>query len=90
MAPCLHCQRPRPKKGRGLCGTCYDQRAVRGRYAPGAVSTAGAGVCKANARLPPPARPTRHPPGSEDKVAVMEQRAAAGEMLFHPDDARGA
>jgi hypothetical protein len=35
----------------------------------------------------PAATPTHARPGSPEKIAVLEARAAAGEALFHPDDA---
>jgi len=34
-----------------------------------------------------PATPTTALPGTPDKIAVMAQRAARGETLFHPQDA---
>jgi hypothetical protein len=34
-----------------------------------------------------PDSPTSAPPGSPEKVAVLEARAARGEILWHPDDA---
>ncbi|GBD37546.1 hypothetical protein HRbin36_02681 [bacterium HR36] len=34
-----------------------------------------------------PAEPTAALPGTPDKIAVMAQRAARGETLFHPQDA---
>lgn len=37
----------------------------------------------------PPDTPTDHPPGSPGKLAVLADRAARGEDLFHPDDAEG-
>jgi hypothetical protein len=36
---------------------------------------------------PLPAAPTGHGPGTPQKVAAMEARAAAGQALFHPLDA---
>lgn len=39
---------------------------------------------------PPPAlEPTSALPGSEEKIAVMAARFAAGLGIFHPQDARG-
>jgi len=35
---------------------------------------------------PLPPSPTGHPPGSPGKLKVMEERAAAGYALWHPDD----
>ena len=40
------------------------------------------------AELPLPPLPTVHPPGSREKLAVMEQRATDGYAIFHPLDAR--
>lgn len=34
-----------------------------------------------------PAEPTSALPGTPDKIAVMRERAARGESLFHPQDA---
>jgi hypothetical protein len=33
-----------------------------------------------------PDRPTGAPPGSEEKIRIMMERANRGEQLFHPDD----
>jgi hypothetical protein len=38
---------------------------------------------------PLPAEPTEFAPGTLAKVAVLEQRAARGEALFHPHDDAG-
>lgn len=35
---------------------------------------------------PLPPHPTGHPPGSPGKLKVMQERAAAGYALWHPDD----
>jgi hypothetical protein len=35
---------------------------------------------------PLPPTPTAAPPGSQEKVAVLEARAAAGYTLWHPAD----
>lgn len=35
---------------------------------------------------PLPPNPTGHPPGSPGKIKVMQERAAAGYSLWHPDD----
>jgi hypothetical protein len=39
--------------------------------------------------LPLPDRPTEAAPGSEEKIAIMAERAAAGRSCFHPKDAVG-
>lgn len=33
------------------------------------------------------AGPTLHPPGSEEKIAVLTERYANGQRLWHPGDA---
>ncbi len=38
--------------------------------------------------LPRPGEPTSYPPGSDGKLAVLAERAARGERLHHPLDAR--
>lgn len=35
-----------------------------------------------------PRKPTKHLPGTVEKVKVLARRARAGEFLWHPDDAR--
>lgn len=39
-----------------------------------------------NPRYRLPAEPTDTRPGSEERLRVMEERAARGESVFHPDD----
>jgi hypothetical protein len=34
----------------------------------------------------PPGKPTRHAPGSDEKIIILRQRFLRGEALFHPDD----
>jgi len=41
-----------------------------------------------NGRAPLPEMPIAHPPGSPEKLAAMIERAARGEVLFHPMDGR--
>lgn len=36
-----------------------------------------------------PGEPTQYPPGSPGKIAIMAERAARGEALFHPLDRKG-
>lgn len=35
-----------------------------------------------------PATPTHHLPRTPGKIAVLQERAARGEILHHPDDAK--
>lgn len=45
------------------------------------------GLAVANAAGPPP-EPTAAAPGTPEKVAVLEARAAKGQRLWNPADAR--
>jgi hypothetical protein len=80
---CRHCGRASVGRPRGLCWTCYYTPEVRNRYP--IVSKRGIGLF--NHRSEPPAKPTRALPGSQEKVAVLEQRARLGQGLWHPQDA---
>lgn len=45
-------------------------------------------LCPETLEIPPlPAQPTRAMPGTREKLAIMAARAAAGQHLYHPDDA---
>lgn len=86
---CRHCHNP--KKGidrRGLCRPCYRDPDVRAQYA--VIPTTNCGLALSNAKLPMPNTPTDAQPGSEEKVAILEARAAAGEQLWHPKDRDGS
>lgn len=87
---CKHCERRkrRPVGGsRGLCATCYYTRAIRNQYPPdGQYGQRVEDVLAAEALLPD--RPTDAPPLSEEKVAVMRERARKRQQLFHPADGR--
>lgn len=82
---CRHCHRRRVNRSRGLCWACYYNPTISDRYA-----TAGGrgrrGICVANESPPPCAMPTAAIPGTEDKVAVLCERAEAGVALWHPLD----
>lgn len=84
---CRHCKRNKLTKPRGLCFTCYHTPGVRELY-PSHSKYARLGIglgCKPSRK---PAKPTLHPPGTPEKLAVMETRAGRNESLFHPKDAR--
>jgi hypothetical protein len=66
----------------GICTECLETH----------YNLNGAGVCGYCRRFqrgttPPPPWPTRHLPGSEEKVIVMEWRAQNGYAVLHPLDA---
>lgn len=83
---CRHCGRIRASRPRGLCWGCYYRPGVREHY-PSTSKFARRGVLDFNGRVKPPPEPTLAPPGSAEKVRVLEQRARRGEALWHPDDA---
>jgi hypothetical protein len=74
---------------RGLCYFCYFDPKIRKRYPRldsifarrGSSVEGGKGIVPARA-------PTTALPGSEEKIRVMQERAAAGQTIFHPGDAR--
>jgi len=83
---CRSCQLRRANRPRGLCWTCYYTDGARERYpSTSKFGRRGAGIANRGQRLPVP---TSALPGSPEKVAVLEERVARGEMLFHPADAR--
>jgi hypothetical protein len=82
---CRNCLRRKANRPRGLCVPCYYTPSVLARFpvtskfAPRSFGHVG------GYRLPVPALVF---PGTEEKLAIMEQRARAGESLFHPDEPR--
>jgi len=78
---CRHCADKYVNRPRGLCWRCH--RLYRGLYPSANVAAA---VVFAG-RLP--ALPTAAPPGTEEKVRVMEGRVERGEHPHHPLDSRG-
>jgi hypothetical protein len=85
---CQHCGvRKADKARRGLCWACGQSPEIRARYAP--VSYHGRrSAVPAVARGALPETPTGALPGSEERLRVLEERAARGENLNHPADAR--
>ncbi len=76
---------------RGLCSACYRTPGVRAFYAAaddnrGDTGRRGGGIeyPRGDRSLWPS---TAAPPGSEEKLRVMEDRVAKGLPIFHPDDA---
>lgn len=79
---CIHCNRGSVSRPRGLCWTCYytpgvkDQHPSTSKYASRGVGTSGNKPCQ----------PTTALPGTDEKIAVLAQRVANGECLWHPLD----
>ena len=83
---CRHCKKVRSNRPRGLCWSCYYSPGVREQY-PSTSKFARRGVGDFNGSTAVAARPTEALPGSEDKVAVLAERARLGLSLWHPRDA---
>lgn len=84
---CRHCRRQyRALRTVALCEACYRQPRLRPRYAGRMGRRNDELAHKAPKALP---RPTSYAPGSDEKLAVLVERAARNESLFHPQDASG-
>ena len=81
MTLCRHCNRTVARRPRGLCSHCYNT--VRDLY-PSASKFSRRGV---DAATRPPDAPTDARPGTPEKVAALERRAALGQHLWHDNDA---
>ena len=88
---CRHCEdSARPvDRPRGLCRSCYYTPGVRDMYPVPDVPTTRRGVGNGFAERPPPEVPTAARPGTPEKLAELESRAAAELALWHPGDGRG-
>lgn len=91
---CKHCKRPSWYLKRLLCKRCYYTPEIRELYPikPVQERTDGSVVAnsyQSNSNLRPrilPRQATDARPGTLEKIMILEQRADAGEDLFHPDD----
>jgi hypothetical protein len=83
---CRHCQKSNANRPRGLCWTCYYTPGIREQY-PSTSKFARRGLDDFNGYGPLPAQPTSAPPGSEEKVLILMERARRRESLWHPADA---
>ncbi len=88
--PCRHCKKRTATRPRGLCWVCFSTKGVRDQYpSPTGDAMQAAAVKKGTRkveRLLP--EPTDAPPGSEEKIRVLQERWRLGQQLKHPDDAR--
>lgn len=84
---CVHCSTGRVNRPRGLCWGCYYRPGVKELYPPTS-KYAQRGVGNLTGERPLPAEPTDAEPGTDEKIAVMVERAKRGESLFHPEDVR--
>jgi hypothetical protein len=82
---CRHCRRPKVNRPRGLCWTCYYRPGVSELYPSTDIrGRRGVGNFCGNAPLDPERSDAL--PGSEERIAVLARRAAAGLALFRPDE----
>jgi hypothetical protein len=85
---CRHCRAGIVSRPRGLCWSCFYAPGVRDQYPSiSKYGRRGPGNFFGSAPLPPV--PTKAPPGSPEKIALLSQRAQQRQELFHPDDAAG-
>jgi hypothetical protein len=85
---CRHCGQDKVNRPRGLCWGCYYRPGVKEMY-PSTSKYAHRGVGNGfgGGRVLP-AAPTVYAPGTPEKKLVLEERAKAGVVLWHPFDAR--
>lgn len=79
---CVHCQRNKAVRPRGMCAGCYYSPAVRALY-PSTSKYRSLGEPQEPARLP---RPTSAAPGTRSKLRVLMRRFRSGLQLWHPRD----
>lgn len=86
---CRHCHKGNVIRPRGLCWKCYyaDGGGIRDLY-PSTSKFARRGVRDTAGPRPLPDEPTDALPGTPEKEAVMTERAAKGQSLWHPRDPR--
>jgi len=82
---CRHCQKCAVNRPRGLCWSGYYTPGVRELY-PSTSKYAHRGVGNITGVQPLPCEPTDTEPGSEARLAVLDERARLKQSLFHPDD----
>lgn len=84
---CVHCKQRRVNRPRGLCWSCYYTPGVKDQH-PSTSMYARRGIGNKAGACPMP-EPTQAPPGSLEKIAVLEGRAKAHQSLFSPLDNPG-
>jgi hypothetical protein len=82
---CRHCQKSKVNRPRGLCWSCYYKPGVRDLY-PSTSKYARRGVGNFCGMAPTPTCATVAAPGSEEKIAILAERARLKQSLWHPED----
>lgn len=86
---CRHCGTKPATRPRGLCWTDYYKiQGVREKYPADWHPCGRRGVKDFEGPAPEPTSATDAAPGSEAKIVVLAERAAAGQALHHADDRR--
>lgn len=83
---CAHCREVKILFGRGLCHICFYLPGIRQKYRPKKTDLEMTVYDIDNHPLP--SVPTQHRPATRKKILVLIERAARGEQLFHPLDAK--
>lgn len=87
MNLCRHCQQKKANRPRGLCCRCYYTPGLKEHYpSTSRYARRHSALEDFEGRAPLPRRSTDTTPGTEEKIRVLEERAAAGLSLFHPRD----
>ena len=85
---CRACGHSKVNRARGLCWVCYYTPGMRDRFpSTSKYGRRGEGRLIGRRAVPLPI-PTNALPGTPEKIAALATRAAAGEALWHPNDAR--
>ncbi len=84
---CKHCSKTKVNRPRGLCWSCYYTPGVKEQF-PSTSKYARRGVGNFNGNAPVAPDPTTAPPGTPEKMAVLEMRAQLKQALWHPLDAQ--
>jgi hypothetical protein len=84
---CRHCGLYAANRHRGLCWTCYQDRAVRALYPSSNPDWYGGGR-DVNGGYALPPGPTDALPGTPEKWRAFRERIRLCVALHHPDDAR--
>lgn len=83
---CRHCRVGVGNRPRRLCWRCYESPDIRMRYASESKFGAWGDKPRLRGSCASPASPTKAPPGTRERLLALQERAARGESLFHPDD----
>ena len=89
MIECLLCGKLKPHKSRYLCLACYQNPASKKLKIPTQFRVDRDNLELAH-RVPasPAKNPTQAKPGSQEKIAVMQERYEKNQHIHHPEDAK--